>query len=160
MPTHESVSESIELSVSAATAYDALSSPARMAHWSPELQEVRSAPGQSLVVGDEFGGSSKNGWHRWRTLSTVRVANPPTDFAFDVAAAGQMIARWSFHIVATESGCRVTQTWTDQRQGPLGVAMRAIGLVASGVWDRASHNSDGMRQTLEAMKADLEASHR
>jgi len=157
MPIHESVSESIELAVSAETAYNAISSPARIASWSPELQSVRAEGSAGLVVGDTFGGSNKNGWHRWSTLSTVCVANPPTDYAFDVTAAGQMVARWSFQIVTTSSGCRVTQTWTDQRHGPLGSAIRAIGLAASGVWDRASHNSSGMRQTLEAMKTDVES---
>ena len=54
---------------------------------------------------------------------------------------------------ATAGGCRVTETWIDER----GFIVKTLGKPVSGVGDRAAHNAAGMEQTLDALKAKAEA---
>ena len=151
------VAESIDVAVNPVVAYKAISDMSRMVSWSPEFSQARQHGTQSLRVGDQFGGSNKRGIHRWRTTSTVIAARSPVEFAFEVAAVGMPVARWTYTIEPTTNGCRVTEAWTDLRHGIIGFTIKSLGLVASGVWDRSTHNREGMKTTLALMKADLEA---
>jgi len=67
--------------------------------------------------------------------------------------AGLPVSVWHFDIEATPAGCRVTQTWTDERSA----LMRRSGGVATGVNDREAHNREGMRTTLQRVKTAAEA---
>lgn len=151
-----SVIESIEIGVKPEIAYAAISDVTRAVIWSPELAGARPTSNGSLSVGAKFGGSNKRGIRRWRTVNTVVRAKGPTSFAFDTSFAGMPVARWSYQIDTTEAGCRVTETWTDHRVGKTGYLMKGLGLLASGVKDRAVHNRESMAQTLANMKRDLE----
>lgn len=153
----QTVSESIEIAVTPETAFDAISDVARMADWSPEVSGAKPKSYGSLKVGAKFGGTNKRGIRRWNTVSTVVRSHRPSHFAFDSAFAGMPIARWSYQIDPAGAGCTVTETWTDQRVGFSGAVMKGLGLIASGVLDRATHNRAGMKITLANMKKDLEA---
>jgi len=63
------------------------------------------------------------------------------------------VARWGYHLTASEGGCDVTETWEDQRAG----WMRAVSGPVTGVSDRATHNAENIRTTLERVKAAAEA---
>lgn len=65
---------------------------------------------------------------------------------------GLGVASWSYTLTDTPTGCHVAETWTDTRGG----LMKRLGTIVSGVSDRATHNRDGMEQTLEALAAAAE----
>ena len=157
MSASESVSESIEISMSPGVVYDAISDVSQMPRWSPELANVSAPHNGPLRAGERFAGYNRKGIQIWRTTSTVTAAKPPQLFAFDVTGLGLPVARWSYRITPTESGCELTETWTDLRAGPLGFLMKASGFAATGVWDRATHNREGMARTLRALKDELES---
>lgn len=157
MSASESVSESIEISMSPGVVYDAISDVSQMPRWSPELANISVPHNGPLKAGERFAGYNRKGIQIWRTTSTVTAAKPPQLFAFDVTGLGLPVARWSYRIAPTESGCELTETWTDLRAGPLGFLMKTSGFAATGVWDRATHNREGMARTLRALKSELES---
>jgi hypothetical protein len=95
-------------------------------------------------VGARFKGDNRNGKKRWSTTCTVVTADPGQAFAFDVTVGPFKVARWSYRFEPVEGGCRVVETWTDQR----GWVARKAGKPASGVADRETHNRDTMEATL------------
>ena len=74
-------------------------------------------------------------------------AEPGRRFAFLVKAGPFKVAEWAYSFEPTPDGCRVTETWTDQRNG----LTRMISKKVSGVEDRSSHNRDGMEKTLTSL---------
>jgi hypothetical protein len=64
------------------------------------------------------------------------------------------ISEWAYDIEPTDSGCRVTETWTNLSPG----WWSPIARLATGVADRAAHTRAGMEQTLEGVAAAAEAS--
>ena len=92
--------------------YALISDLPRMGEWSPENDGgkwVKGATGPT--VGAQFKGKNRNGWRRWSTMSTVVIANPASEFAFDVKAAGLKVARWGYRLAAVEGGTEVTEYW-------------------------------------------------
>jgi len=78
---------------------------------------------------------------------------PGRVLSFRVTALGMKVARWSYRIDATDDGCRVTESWLDERNA----LVKAMGKPVSGVSDRVAHNRAGMEQTLANLKAAAEA---
>lgn len=157
MTASDSVSESVEIAATPAQVYEAISDVSQMPRWSPELSQVSASHDGPLKVGERFAGYNRKGFQVWRTTSTVTAAKAPQFFAYDVTGLGLPVARWSYRIAPTEGGCELTETWTDLRSGPLGFLMKTSGFAATGVWDRATHNREGMARTLQALKDDLES---
>jgi uncharacterized protein YndB with AHSA1/START domain len=105
------------------------------------------------VVGAKFRGTNENGKKKWNTVATIVDAQPGRSFAFEVKAGPLGVARWAYRFDPTDSGgCRVTETWIDQR----GFIVRTLGRPVSGVKDRADHNRAGMETTLERLAAAAE----
>jgi len=75
-------------------------------------------------------------------------------FSFRVSSAGIPVADWSYEFEPTVGGCRVTESWVEQRPG----WFKPIARVATGVADRSVTNRAGMEQTLERLAAVAEAS--
>ena len=73
---------------------------------------------------------------------------------FRITAAGFKVAEWRYEFETTATGCRITETWIDQR----GRIAKAIGTPVSGVKDRAAHNRATMEKTLERLKSTAESS--
>ena len=131
-----------------------LSDLSRMGEWSPENTGGEWASGATgPALGARFKGTNVNGKRRWNTKVEVTTCEPGKAFAFDVSAMGLSIARWSYEIEPAESGCTVTESWTDTRGG----LAKALGGPVSGVADRASHNRAGMEATLTGLAAAAEA---
>jgi hypothetical protein len=101
-------------------------------------QPARSSAGRT-------GAASARGsrWRRSSTRSRVRR------FSFRVAARGFKVAEWGYSFEPTATGCRVTETWRDQRSR----FFKPISGMATGVSDRATYNRAGMEQTLERLAA-------
>lgn len=126
----------------------------RMGEWSPETTSCSWIGGATgAEVGARFRGKNRNGWRRWSTLCRVVEADPGRTFAFDVEAGPVKIARWSYRIAPTDTGCTLTETWTDQRAGWMKVPSRLI----SGVSDRAEHNRHSMTSTIDRLAGAAEA---
>jgi uncharacterized protein YndB with AHSA1/START domain len=150
----EQVSVSREIGAPAARVWAMVSDVTRMGEWSPENlggEWVRGATGPQPGV--SFRGTNRNGKKQWKTAATVVDAEPGRLFSFRVKAIGLKVAEWRYAFEPTATGCRVTETWIDQR----GVLAKTLGKPVSGVADRAAHNRAGMEQTLERLAAVAEA---
>jgi hypothetical protein len=101
------------------------------------------------VVGARFRGTNQNGKRRWKTVGKVVTAEPGRAFAFEITSGPLRVSRWEYRVDATEAGCRVSETWIDQR----GRIITFMGGPVSGVKDRAGHNRAGMEATLERLAA-------
>lgn len=89
----------------------------RMGEWSPENaggKWIKGATGPAL--GSVFKGTNKNGFRRWSTTVTVVGCDPGKVFEFAVTAGPLAVASWRYEFEDTESGCRVTESWQDQRK--------------------------------------------
>ena len=125
----------------------------RMCEFSPENSHCEWIGGaKEAVVGAKFRGTNENGKKKWKTVATVVDAQPGRSFAFEVKAGPLGVARWEYRFEPTDGGCRVTETWIDQR----GFVVRTLGGPVSGVADRAAHNRSGMETTLERLAAAAE----
>jgi uncharacterized protein YndB with AHSA1/START domain len=126
----------------------------RMGEWSPENTGGTWVKGATTAaLGARFKGSNSNGRRRWSTAVVVTTCEPAQAFGFDVTAAGLRVANWAYVIEPSDSGCVVTETWTDQR----GWLAKTLGGTVSGVPERDSHNRSGMEATLAALAATVEA---
>ena len=153
----QKVSVSVDVKAGPETVWGLVSDLARMGEWSPECTGVNwtgTAPGTGgPSVGSVFKGKNRIGIRRWSTKGTIVVAEPLRKIAWDVAALGLPVARWTYTIDPSDIGCRVTETWEDKR----GAIINFVGPLSTGVKDRAAHNESGMRQTLDRLKAAAEA---
>jgi len=153
----QQVSVSVDVAASPDVVWGLVSDLARMGDWSPECTGVKwagAAPGPTgPTVGAVFKGRNKIGIRRWSTKGTIVAADPNQRIAWDIAALGLPVARWSYTIEPADGGCRVTESWQDKR----GAIINAVGPLTTGVKDRAAHNEAGMRATLERLKTAAEA---
>jgi uncharacterized protein YndB with AHSA1/START domain len=149
----DDVSVSREIAASPEAVWAMVSDVTRMGEWSPENTGgtwIGGATGPT--PGARFKGRNRAGVRRWSTVCTITDATPGEDFVFEVAAGPLKVARWAYHFVPTETGCTVTETWTDQRGG----LIRTLAGPLTGVSDRASHNRSTMEATLERLAAAAE----
>lgn len=146
---------SIDVQAPAERVYDLVSNLPRMGEWSPECVRCDWRGGATRAApGARFKGHNRLGWRRWSTNGEVVAAEPGRVLSFDISAIGIPVSRWSYEIDATgPSSSRVTERWEDRR----GRFVTWLGTLASGVSDRATHNSTGMRATLERIKGEAEA---
>jgi hypothetical protein len=131
-----------------------ISDVTRMGEWSPEATGAIWKGGASApAVGAKFTGTNANGKKSWKTDCEITTCEPSRAFGFRVTAVGLKIARWDYRIDATDTGCRVTETWSDDRGG----LAKFAGKFASGVAERDDHNRRTMEQTLATLKAAAES---
>ena len=149
----ETVSVERAVGAPADTVWALVADVTRMCEFSPENTRCEWIGGaKEPVVGAKFRGTNENGKKKWKTVATVVDAQPGRSFAFEVKAGPLGVARWEYQFDPTDTGCRVTETWTDQR----GFVVRTLGGPVSGVADRAAHNRSGMETTLERLAAAAE----
>jgi len=148
------VTVSREIKASPQQVWDLISDLTRMGEWSPENEGGTWLKGaEGAAVGAKFRGANRNGKRRWKTVATVINADPAERLTFRTAVLGLPDAEWSYVLEPTELGCRVTESFTDQRPGWL----KPVSAVVSGVKDRESHNRSGMQQTLVRLAQAAEA---
>lgn len=143
-----------EIAAPAEEVWAMVSDLTRMGEWSPEATGAKWLKGATgPAVGVRFASRNRAGWRRWSTVGEIVECEPGKAFAFDVSAGPFKVARWSYRFEPTATGCKVVEQWDDHRGGQL---MAVVGKVASGVGDRASHNREGMEQTLANLAAAAE----
>jgi uncharacterized protein YndB with AHSA1/START domain len=143
-----------DIGAPAETVWAMVSDIARMGEWSPENEGSTWLAGATgPTPGAKFTGANRNGKKTWTTAGTIVDVEPGRVFSFRITAAGFKVAEWRYTFETTSSGCRVTETWIDQR----GRIAKALGKPVSGVADRAAHNRQTMELTLERLKAAAES---
>jgi hypothetical protein len=146
------LSESITVAAPASSVYDLVSDLPRMSEWSPECTRVTwssRTPGPS--VGARFVGHNRAGAVRWFTFGRVVDAVPGERFSFVVTFGPIPISEWTYDFTSVDSGCEVTESWTDHRPAPLRLLFRPI------FGDRVRTNDRGIRITLERLKTAAES---
>jgi uncharacterized protein YndB with AHSA1/START domain len=120
----------------------------RMGEWSPEASEGEWLSGATgPQPGAKFRSTNRVGKRKWKTVATVVDADPGRRFSFRVGSMGLKVAEWSYTFEPTPTGCRVTESWSDQRSA----VFKRITQLATGVANRGTHNRTGMEQTLERL---------
>jgi hypothetical protein len=156
MPT---VSSSIDIHAPVGDVYALVSDVTRTGEWSPECVSCRWLDDATHAEqGARYRGRSRNGWRRWSTTATIRVARPDAELTWDVTYLGRPVARWSYELTALDDGrTRLTESVDDQRERWLQVVSPWI----TGSRDRAARNADTIGTSLERIKAIAEeAPHR
>lgn len=120
----------------------------RMGEWSPEntggtWQKGASGP----ALGAVFKGHNKSGLRRWSTTCTVVECQPGKVFEFAVTSGPIGVANWRYEFEDTESGCRVTESFRDNRASWFAFVARAMGDHS------AAHAEKEMAATLENLAA-------
>jgi uncharacterized protein YndB with AHSA1/START domain len=143
------VSSSIEIDVPPREVYALLSDVTRTGEWSPECVRCRWLDGAAVAAeGVRYRGTSRNGWRRWSTTSTIRVARPE-ELTWDVSYLGRPVARWSYALAELGGGrTRLTESVDDRRERWLQLVSPWI----TGSRDRASRNAETIGTTLEHVK--------
>ena len=126
----------------------------RIGTFSPETFEAEWLDGATgPAVGARFRGHVKRngrGPVYWTTCE-VTACEPGRSFGFDVKSAGRTANTWRYDLAPAGGGTDVTESYAL----PDNVFSRAYWLMA-GRW-RSRTNLDGMRTTLERIKAVVEA---
>lgn len=123
----------------------------RMGEWSPENTGgswQKGATGPAL--GAVFKGSNKNGIRRWSTTCTVVECQPGRIFEFAVTSGPLGIANWRYEFEDTGTGCRVTESFRDNRASWFAVVARVMGDHS------AAHAEKEMAETLANLAAVVE----
>ena len=152
----ESSEVSIDVDAAPEAVYTLVADLPRMGEWSPECKRCDWLGGATAATpGAKFKGRNQRGPRRWSTTGTVVAAKPGEELSFDITSVfGLPVARWTYRISADgKGGSTVVERWDDRRGG----LMKLLGRLATGVEDRKEHNTDGMRATLERIKATAEA---
>jgi uncharacterized protein YndB with AHSA1/START domain len=145
-----------EISASPDRVWSLVADLPRMGEWSPENEGatwLRGATGPKPGV--LFRGTNRHGRKRWKTTGRIVESVPGQVLRFCITVGGLKISEWGYVFEATPNGCRVTETWIDQR-GPI---PRALGKTVSGVGDRAEHNRSTMEETLKRLKQAAESTN-
>lgn len=146
----------VSMSASPAEVWALVSDVTRIGEFSPETFEAEwlgRARQAGPQVGAKFRGHVKRngvGPVYW-TLCKVAAYEPEREFAFDVVIRGVPVNRWGYRIEPTASGCDVTEYFKLSPLPPLRLYWMIMGR-----W-RNRTNVEGMRQTLERIKAVVEA---
>lgn len=119
--------------------------------FSPENTGGRWTGGEPVTVGATFTGSNRHWLIRWTTHCTVVDVVPGRRFSFE---SDEPKARWTYEVEPTATGSRITETREIYGTPVLYVRLvQRSHLIGS---NRDGLMQQGMRDTLAAMKAELE----
>jgi len=104
------------------------------------------------AVGARFRGHVKRngkGPTYWTTC-TVLASDPGREFAFGVGNSAKPLNTWRYQLEPAGDGTDVTESFQLADTAPLRVYWTLLG------WARGKTNREGMRTTLERIKAEVE----
>jgi uncharacterized protein YndB with AHSA1/START domain len=125
----------------------------RIGEFSPETFEAEWLDGATgPAVGARFRGHvRRNGrWPVYWTTCTITACEPGRELAFAVGGAGRAVNTWRYVLEPSGEGTDVTESFELADVLPL-----RLYWALAGRW-RGRTNEDGMRTTLERMKAVVE----
>jgi hypothetical protein len=124
-----------------------------MGEYSPEVVEAEWIDGATgPAVGARFRGHVKRngrGPTYWTTCTVVR-SEPGRAFFFGVGPADRPLNVWGYELEAADDGTDVTESFELTRTPLLRLYWALLG------WSRGRTNRNGMRTTLERIKAEVE----
>lgn len=134
--------------------WDLVSDVTRIGEFSPETLEAEWTHGaDGPEVGARFRGHVKRnqrGPTYWSNCR-VTVCEPEEEFAFDVVAGDTVLNSWGYRLEAADGGTDVTEYFRLPATLPTRIYWFLLG------WARGRTNEQGMRTTLERMRAVLES---
>jgi hypothetical protein len=122
----------------------------RMGEWSPENVGGRWVQGDGSWVGSIFRGHNRSGLRRWSTTARVVETEPGKSFEIAITFARFPVANWRYDFEDAAGGCRVIESWRDNRAPWQRVLGRVMGDHS------ASHARREMAATLAKLKAAAE----
>ena len=145
------------MTASPAEVWALISDVTRIGEFSPETFEAEWLGGaDGPAVGARFRGHVKRngvGPIYW-TVCRVDRCEPDREFVFTVMAGNRPVNTWGYRITPTSAGCDVTEFFRLDRNPAMKLYWAAFGR-----W-RGRTNVEGMRQTLERVKAVVEGATR
>jgi uncharacterized protein YndB with AHSA1/START domain len=149
---HDAVTVHMEASPQAV--WELVSDVTRIGRYSPETFEAEGLEGATgPAVGAKFRGHVKRngrGPVYWTTC-TVMDSEPGRVFAFGVGSSEKPLNVWRYEIEPSGDGADVTESFALASNTPLRLYWLLLG------WSRGRTNREGMRTTLERVKAEVEA---
>jgi uncharacterized protein YndB with AHSA1/START domain len=134
--------------------WELVSDVTRIGEFSPETFEAEWTGGATgPAVGARFRGHVKRngiGPIYWTTC-TVIACEPGSEFAFVVGPSGKPLNTWRYRLKPAGEGTDVTESFELTSLRSLRLYWTLLG------WARGRTNREGMRATLQRMKAEAEA---
>jgi len=134
--------------------WELVSDVTRIGRYSPETFDAEWIEGSTgPEVGARFRGHVKRngkGPIYW-TKCTVVASTPGQEFAFGVGSPGKALNVWRYQLEPVGNGTDVTESFSLARTPLLRLYWALLG------WTRGKTNRNGMRTTLEKIKAEVEA---
>jgi uncharacterized protein YndB with AHSA1/START domain len=134
--------------------WDLVSDVTKIGRYSPETFEAEWLDGASgPAVGARFRGHVKRngrGPVYWTTC-TVSACEPGREFAFGVGKADKPLNTWRYVLAPAGDGTDVTESFQLADTFGLRLYWAVLG------WARGKTNREGMRNTLERVKAEVES---
>jgi hypothetical protein len=135
--------------------WDLVSDVTKIGHYSPETFEAEWLDGAAgPAVGARFRGHVKRngrGPTYWTTC-TVLASEPGREFAFGVGSGDKPLNTWRYRLEPSGEGTDVTESFELRNALPMRIYWALLG------WARGRTNRNGMRTTLERIKAEVEGS--
>ena len=145
--------DSIEIAASPDDVWALVGDPRRMAEWSPQVVSVRLRDGyETIEVGTEFTNRNALDELAWTTHGTVIRLDPGRELAFRISENWVI---WSYTVEPSGNGTRLTVG----REAPEGISNLSAEWTDKYLGGQESFTAvmrDGVRQTLEAIKAAAE----
>jgi uncharacterized protein YndB with AHSA1/START domain len=137
--------------------WELISDVTKIGRYSPETFEAEWLDGAGgPAVGARFRGHVKRNGRppTYWTTCTVVACERGREFAFGVGPPGKALNTWRYRLEPAGDGTDVTESFELRRTLPLRIYWALLG------WARGRTNREGMRTTLERIKAEVEAAPR
>jgi uncharacterized protein YndB with AHSA1/START domain len=148
---HDSVT--VHMAAPAETIWELLSDVTKIGRYSPETFEAEWLEGATgPAVGAKFRGHVKRngkGPIYWTTCSVI-ASEPGREFVFGVGSPDKPLNIWRYRLEPAGDGTDVTESFELAKTAPLRLYWTLFG------WSRGRTNRNGMRTTLERVKAEVE----
>jgi uncharacterized protein YndB with AHSA1/START domain len=151
MPSPLPISASVHIDAAPERVWEVVGDVARMPEWSPELRRLVVLGRGPVAVGSTLLGLNRRGWVAWPTSSKVTRLEPGRAVAWRTRESG---ATWTYELEPADGGTRLT----GRRDLP--AYTRGTSLLGPVIGGAAGHDrelAEGIRTTLERIKATLEA---
>lgn len=146
-------SVTVHMKAPADQVYDLVSDVTRIGEFSPETFEAEWLGGATgPAVGARFRGhvNRNNRGVKYWTECRVTEATPGRAFAFDVVMGDRVVNSWRYDIEPAGDGTDVTESFALDRNPATRLYWLLLG------WARGRTNREGMRTTLNRIKAVVE----
>lgn len=144
--------ETIEVSAAVDRVWTLVSDLPRLAEWSPQVVKTLLRGGRPVRLGSTMVNLNRRGLLVWPTTSRVVRFEPLTEIAFKVRENHSI---WSFTLVPHDDGTRIVQR-REAPQGTTALSKKAVDRFMGGQAVFQRELRQGMRQTLERIKAEAE----